>query len=177
MSAQKQTPFSNTELVENLILIIRGQKVMLDSDLARIYGVSTKAFNRAVKRNKKRFPEDFLFQLTAEESNRCQFGTGSQKHRDPRFLPYVFTEHGALMAANVLKSDRAAAMSVYVIRAFVRLREVFSINQILKTRLTEIEKTLLTHDSALRDVYKKLKPLLFPKEVKPKRKIGFHNQD
>ncbi|HEX7576532.1 MAG TPA: ORF6N domain-containing protein, partial [Verrucomicrobiae bacterium] len=99
------------ERIERVILSIRGEKVMLDSDLAELYGVETKALNQAVKRNADRFPEDFMFQLTAGEVfklNRSQIVTGSQKHRDPRFPPYAFTEHGALMLANVLSSERAA---------------------------------------------------------------------
>jgi hypothetical protein len=159
------------ELAEDKILIIRGVRVILDADLAQVYGVPTKRLNEQVKRNAERFPKDFAFQLTREEMNRSQIATGSQKHRDLRFLPYAFTEHGALMAASVLNSTRAIAMSIYVIRAFVQLREVFVENQVLEQRLSQIERVLLDHDAALVDLYKKIKPLL----LQPKRTsaIGF----
>ena len=129
------------EGIDNLIREIRGVRVILDSDLAMLYGVATKRLNEQFKRNRKRFPEDFAFQLTAEEAealrsqiatisaaaakklNRSQIATGSQKHRDPRLHPYAFTEHGALQAANILNSRQAVQMSVFVIRAFVKMRE------------------------------------------------------
>lgn len=183
------------EPLEPLIFIIRGHRVILDADLARLYGVNTRVLNQGVRRNSHRFPDDFAFQLTGAEvadlraqaaasrpqiidptdsSNRSQTVTGSQKHRDPRFRPWAFTEHGALMAANVLRSDRAVQMSVYVIRAFVRLREQISANQAILKRLAEIDKTLLQHDTALRDIYRKLLPLLQPPPDPPKRRIGYH---
>ncbi len=173
-----------------MILTVRGQKLILDSDLARIYGVATRVLNQAVKRKVERFPEDFIFALTASEfaeahsqrgastadsseRNRSQIVTGSPKHIDPRFLPYAFTEHGAIMAANVLNRGQAAAMSVYVIRAFVRMREELVANQTLSRRLAEIETTLIAHDAGLRDLYQKIRPLLLPAEP-PRREIGFH---
>jgi len=106
--------------------------------------------------------------------NRSQFATASQKHRDPRYPPIAFTEHGALMAANILNSPRAAAMSVYVIRAFVKMREDLAANAAILKRLAEIDKALLLHDGALRDIYQKLRPLLGPPPVPPKPAIGFH---
>src|SRR2546427_118544 len=126
-----------TERIEQAIFLIRGQKVLLDADLALIYGVPTKVLNQAVKRNLRRFPSDFVFRLTAEEleaiqsqiaagANRAQIVTGSQKHRDPRFLPYAFTEHGAVMAANLLHNPRARQVSVYVLRAFVEMDRAYS---------------------------------------------------
>jgi hypothetical protein len=175
MSEKKEPP--TVEPLEPLIHSIRGQRVMLDADLARIYGVSTKVLNQAVKRNHQRFPEDFAFQLMAAEDNRSQIVTGSQKHRDPRFRPWVFTEHGALMAANVLRSRRAVQMSVYVIRAFVRLREQIGANQAILKRLAEIDKTLLQHDTALRDIYGKLRPLLQPPPAPPRKRIGFRKDE
>jgi hypothetical protein len=175
MSEKKEPP--TVEPLEPLIHSIRGQRVMLDADLARIFGVSTKVLNQAVKRNHQRFPEDFAFQLMAAEDNRSQIVTGSQKHRDPRFRPWVFTEHGALMAANVLRSRRAVQMSVYVIRAFVRLREQIGANQAILKRLAEIDKTLLQHDTALRDIYQKLRPLLQPPPAPPRRRIGFRKDE
>jgi hypothetical protein len=107
--------------------MLRGQRAILDAELATLYGVATKVLNQAVKRNAERFPEDFMFRLTRTETealNRSQFVTGSQKHRDPRFPPFAFTEHGAIIAATVLSSPRAVEMSVYVVRAFVQVREL-----------------------------------------------------
>ena len=159
--------------------------------------VTTRRFNEGFKRNRDRFPGDFAFQLTAAEfaglrsqsvtlmsqqddlqgniPNRSQIATGSQKHRDPRFRPWVFTEHGALMAANILRSEQAVHMSVYVIRAFVRLREALAANEAILKRLAEIDRSLLQHDAALRDIYRKLLPLLQPPPDPPKRRIGFHS--
>lgn len=171
--------------VEAVILNIRGQKVILDADLARIYGVATKVLNQAVKRNTERFPADFLFRLTPQESedvwsqiaiastNRSQTVTGSQKHRDPRFLPNAFTEHGAIMVATVLNSPQAVRMSVFVVRAFVKMREYLLNRAELEKRLTNIEKTLLAHDTALRDIYQKIRPLLLPPPEPPRKQIGF----
>jgi len=129
-----------------------------------------------MRRNQDRFPEDFAFQLSEEEweTLRSQFATSKQKRGGRRYLPFVFTEHGALMAANVLNSPKAVAMGLYVIRAFVRLREELMSNTVLEKRLTLIEKTLLTHDTALRDIIGKIRPLLLPAPEPPKRKIGFH---
>lgn len=118
-----------------------------------------------------------MFRLTREETqvlNRLQIVTGSQRHRDPRFSPFAFTEHGALMAANILNSPRAVAMSVYVIRAFIKIREDLAANAAILKRLAEIDKTLLLHDSALRDIYQKLRPLLQPAPLPAKPQIGFH---
>lgn len=185
----------NDERLEPLIFEIRHQRVLLDADLARLYGVDTKRFNEAFKRNRRRFPDDFAFQLTSSEfenlrsqfaiSNRqgsdllrdnwSQFATTSK--RGHRYLPWAFTEHGALMAANVLRSDRAVQMSIYVVRAFIRLREHVAANTAILKRLAEIDKTLLRHDAALRDVYQKLLPLLQPAPLPPKRRIGFHVDD
>ena len=162
--------------------------MILDTDLARLYGVSTRVLNQGVRRNSHRFPDDFAFRLSATEAadlraefvdtktdigNRSQIVIGSQKHRDPRFRPWAFTEHGALMAANVLRSRRAVQMSVFVIRAFVRLREQIAANRAILQRLAEIDNTLLQHDTALRDIYQKLLPLLQPPPDPPKRRIGF----
>ena len=166
---------------------------MLDADLARLYGVTTTRFNEAFKRNRGRFPEDFGFQLSwGDLANlRSQFVTSSSQpadsqeenknwsqlaagfHGGRRHRPWVFTEHGALMAANILRSARAVQMSVYVVRAFVRMREHIAANAAILKRLAEIDRTLLQHDSALRDVYNKLQPLLQPSPSPPKRRIGF----
>jgi hypothetical protein len=161
------------ERIERAILSIRGEKVMLDSDLAELYGVETRVLNQAVKRNASRFPEDFMFQLTAIESfklNRSQIVTGSQKHRDPRFPPYAFTEHGASMLANVLNSERAAQTSVMVVRAFVRLRQMLASNAELARKLEAMEKK---YDRQFKVVFDAIRQLMSPPEPK-RREIGFH---
>ncbi len=164
--------------ISNIIFTVRRQKIVLDSDLAALYGVPTKVFNQTIKRNFARFPASFMFQLTAQESEamRSQFVTASPK-RNLRFLPNAFTEHGALMAATVLNSPQAITMSVYLINAFIRTREELSTNATLEKRLLSIEKTLLSHDSALRDIIQKIRPLLLPSSEPPRRKIGFITHD
>jgi ORF6N domain len=161
--------------VGQLILTLRGQRVILDSDLAKLYGVATFRFNEAVKRNRPRFPDDFLFQLTKEEAEGLTSQSAMSKPGSGgrRTLPWAFTEHGALQASNVLNSPRAIAMSVYVIRAFIRLREVLAENQVMAKRMADVEKTLVTHDAALRDIYQKIRPLLLPPPDPPRKRIGF----
>jgi len=161
------------------ILTIRTQKVVLDSDLAVIYGASTERFNEAVKRNLKRFPEDFSFTLTREEFGQLisQIAIPKPRRGGRTTLPRVFTEHGALMAAGILNSERAIAMSVYVIRAFVELRNRLASNAAIIKRLAEIDRGLLLHDRALREIYTKLEPLLVPPETSPRRQIGFTPPD
>lgn len=165
--------------VHQLIRTIRGHRIILDTDLARIYGVPTFRLNEAIKRNRRRFPEDFLFQLTAEEhaALTSQIAMSKPGRGGRRTRPYAFTEHGALQVANVLNSSKAEAMSIYVIRAFIRMREELSANQAVSKRLAEIERTLLTHDAALRDLYQKIRPLLLPPPDQPKRRIGFRTDD
>ncbi len=165
------------------IVTVRGQRVVLDSDLAALDGVRTGRVNEAVKRNLKRFPEDFAFHLTAEEMLLLisQNAISKTKGRGGRRIsPRVFTEHGALMAASVLNSERAIVMSVYVIRAFVEIREQIAANATILKRLAEIDHTLLIHDASLRDIYKKLMPLLapppLPSPTPSKRQIGFHSK-
>lgn len=160
------------------LFTIRGQTVVLDADLAALYGVTTGNFNKAVARNLARFPEDFTFVLNREEFRALIFQIGTSKGRGGRRkLPRVFTEHGAIMAATILNSPRAAAMSVYVVRAFVKMREELLGRANLEKRLAEIERTLVGHDTALRDLYQKIKPLLLPPPPKAKREIGFHVKD
>jgi hypothetical protein len=164
-------------LIEQRIYTIRGVRVILDSDLAALYGVTTAALNQAVKRNEARFPADFSFQLTnAEIDAMISQNVISKPSRGGRTKPpRVFTEHGALQAANVLRSKRAIAMSLFVIRAFIKMREQLASNAAILKRLAEIDKTLLVHDSALRDLYEKLLPLLSPPPPEPpRRRIGFH---
>lgn len=161
--------------LEQCILTVRGEKVILDADLAELYEVTTKALNQAIKRNAERFPNDFAFSLTADE--KAEVVTNCDHLARLRFspvLPRAFTEHGALMAATVLNSARAVAMSLYLIRAFVKMREGLAANAAILKRLAEIDKTLLLHDGALRDIYQKLRPLLEPPPTPPKPDIGFH---
>jgi hypothetical protein len=157
---------------------VRDESVLLDSDLATLYGVSTKRFNEAFKRNRRRFPRDFAFQLTPEEFAvlRSQIATSNTGRGGRRHLPWVFTEHGAVMAASILNSERAVAMSTYVVRAFVRLRREMLTSTTLEIRLTRIEKDLLTQNAALRALHDRISPLLRPEVDEPRhgRKLGFH---
>jgi ORF6N domain len=166
----------STDNILPLIYTIRGLRVILASDLAKLYGVRTLRLNEAVKRNRVRFPTDFMFQLTRIEAlahSRSQIAILNAQGANIKHLPYVFTEHGAIMAANVLNSPQAVAMSVFIVRAFVQQREVLAANDAILKRLSEIDKTLLLHDKALRDIYQKLLPLLQPPPDPPKPKIGF----
>lgn len=157
------------ERIEQKIYVIRGERVMFDSDLADIYGVPTRALNQAVKRNLKRFPEDFMFRLTADEleNMRSQIVTASK--RNVRFPPYVFTEHGAIMAANVLNSERAVEASVQVVRAFVKLRQMLASNAELAKKVEALEKK---YDAQFKVVFDAIKQLMMPPD-KPKGGIGF----
>ena len=168
------TPTRKVDNVEGAIYLIRGQRVMLDSDLAAIYGVTTKRLNEQLRRNRKRFPQDFAFQLTTEEFRnlRPQFAT-SKGRGGRRYFPWVFTEHGAIMLASVLNSDIAVQASVRVVRAFIRLREMVAANAQLAAKLEELERRLDSRDEAIVDLFAALKRLLEP-EPKPKREIGFH---
>jgi len=167
-----------TRRIGSLILELRGRKVMIDADLAEVYGVTTKVLNQAVARNTDRFPADFVFRLTPKE--KMEVVTNCDHLARLKFspvLPRAFTEHGAIMAATVLNSPQAVAMSVYVVRAFIRMREQLAANAAILKRLAEIDKTLLQHDAALRDIYHKLLPLLQPAPEPPKRRIGFVSGD
>jgi ORF6N domain len=157
------------------ILMLRRQRVILDAELAALYGVTTKRLNEQVKRNAERFPEDFLFQLTRAETealNRSQFAAGSQKHRDPRFQPFAFTEHGAIMAATILNSPRAVEMSVLVVRAFVRLRDLLASNTALARKLDALERKYKHHDDAITAILSAIRELMNPPAPK-RRGIGF----
>ena len=160
------------ERIERAILSIRGEKVMLDSDLAELYGVETKRLNEQVRRNLARFPADFMFQLTPVEFDnlRSQIATSSSEYGGRRYLPYVFTEHGALMLANVLNSERAAKTSVQVVRAFVRLRQMLASNAELARKLEALEKK---YDRQFKIVFDGIRRLMSPPEPK-RREIGFH---
>jgi ORF6N domain-containing protein len=161
-----------SEQIERRILLIRGQKVMLDSDLAELYGVSTKRLNEQVKRNRERFPVDFMFRLTSQE--KAEVVADCDHLRNLKFspvLPSAFTEHGALMVANVLNSPRAVEVSVFVVRAFVKLREVLASRRDLARRLNEMEKK---YDAQFRVVYDAIRKLMRP-PGKPRRRIGFRS--
>jgi hypothetical protein len=178
--------------IETLILTIREQRVILAPDLADLYGVETRVLNQGVKRNVERFPEDFIFQLTAEEfsalkdaGNVSSDGRAALRSqivilepgRHAKYPPYAFTEHGAIMAATVLNSPEAVAMSVFVVRAFMQMREQLLANAAILKRLAEIDKTLLQHDSALRAIWTKLQPLLALPPNPPRRIKGFNPQN
>lgn len=160
-----------TEFVENAILLVRGERVILDADLAKLYGVTTARLNQQVKRNLERFPSDFMFELTKKEyeSLMLQIATSSVTHGGRRKLPFVFTEHGAIMAANVLNSKTAVQASVQVVRAFIRLRQMLTSNEELARKLSDLERK---YDSQFRVVFDAIRQLMTPPE--PQRKqIGF----
>ena len=180
---KKRLSLVPAEAVQSRILTIRGQKVILDSALADLYGVPTKRLNEQVKRNPRRFPPDFVFQLTTEEaaflrSQIATLKTGSGRHR--KFLPYAFTENGAVMAANVLNSPQAVRMSVFVVRAFIRMRELLSGSKELAAELkkTEVKLTarLDTHEPAIVEVLRRITELLDPPvpPTPPEKSMGFH---
>jgi len=160
--------------VESRILFLRHQRVILDADIAELYGVPLRVLNQQIKRNRQRFPADFVFQLTSQEHKvlRSQFVISNKRRGGRRYAPYAFTEHGAIMAATVLNSERAVQMSVFVVRAFVRLREMLATNRRLAGKIYELENRLDTHDSVIQDLVEALKELMTPK--KPSRvRIGF----
>lgn len=161
--------------IERLIFLIRSQKVMLDSDLARIYGVATARLNQQVKRNPDRFPSDFMFRLTQEEFDGLmrQSATSKTGRGGRRKLPYAFTEHGAIMLATVLNSPIAVRASLQVVRAFVQLREMLASNVALAHKLAELERKLEGHDHAIQNLFEVIRQLLHPSQPK-RRQIGFH---
>jgi len=160
--------------VDSKILVLRDQKVILDADLAALYGVSAKRLNEQIKRNAKRFPADFLFRLSpAEYQNlRSQNATSSSSHGGRRYLPHAFTEHGAIMAATVLNSKRAIEMSIFVVRAFVRMRQALAANQQIVTKLSEIERRLEGHDVEIQELVDAIRELMAPLPAN-NRRIGF----
>lgn len=163
-----------TERIEKAIFLIRGEKVMLDSALAELYAVETKALNRAVKRNLKRFPADFMFQLTAKEAAtlRCQIGTSKPGSGGRRYLPNVFTEQGVAMLSSVLNSDRAVMVNVEIMRAFVRLRTLVAAHKELAAKLTELERRVGTHDEHIEVIFNAIRQLMTPPPARV-RQIGF----
>jgi hypothetical protein len=160
--------------VDSKIRILRGQKVILDADLAELYGVSVKRLNEQVRRNARRFPQDFLFRLSAGEYHnlRSQIATSSSSHGGRRYLPHAFTEHGAIMAATVLNSRRAIEMSIFVVRAFVRMREALAMNQQIVVKLAEIERRLENHDAEIQELFEAIRELMAPLPAN-NRRIGF----
>ncbi len=160
--------------IESRITILRHQKVILDTALAEIYGVPVKRLNQQVNRNHERFPSDFMFQITTREfaALRLQFATSKQGRGGRRSLPYAFTEHGAIMAATVLNSQRAVEMSVFVVRAFVRLREMIAANRAFANKIDELEKHLATHDSTIEEIVDVVLKLMNPARTR-RSKIGF----
>jgi hypothetical protein len=161
-------------VVESRILILRGQRVILDADLAQLYRVPVKRLNEQVKRNQERFPADFMCKLNEKEDRalRSQIATSNKTRGGRRYLPYAFTEHGAIMAATILNSEQAVQMSVFVVRAFVRLREMLGKNRKLAGKITELERRLDTHDSTIQDLIDAIKELMTPPDL-PRKRIGF----
>jgi hypothetical protein len=165
------------ERIESRIFVLRGHRVMLDRDLAGLYGVATRVLNQAVKRNKDRFPEDFMFRLTKEESSlvlasRSQTVT-LKRGQNIKYAPHVFTEHGAVMLANVLRSRVAIRASIQVVRAFVHLRRMLASHDDLARKIDAIERRVGKHDVELQEVLRILRKLLEPPPVPPKRPLGF----
>lgn len=173
MTAKRQS-LVLVEQIEPRILQIRGQRVILDADPAELYGTTTKAFNQAVKRNAGRFPGDFRFQLSSAEKNEVVTNCDHlAKLRFSKNLPYAFTEHGALMAASVLNTPRAIDVSIYVIKAFVKLRELLSTHKELAHKLAELERRVSAHDESIHSLVVAIRRLMQPQPA-PKRQIGFH---
>ena len=160
------------ERIEKAILLIRGQKVMLDTDLAALYGVETKQLKRAVRRNINRFPKDFMFQLTKEEFDdlRSHFGTSSWG--GTRYMPLAFTEQGVAMLSSVLNSECAIEVNIAIMRVFVRIREVVSTHKKLEVKLKELERRIESHDESIQTIFEAIRQLMIPPE-KPRKKIGF----
>ena len=185
--SKKSKALTALEPVEPLIREVRGERVILDADLARIYGVPTKALNQAAKRNADRFPPDFLFRLTESEAletlrSRSHFVT-LKRGQNIKYVPYAFTEHGAIMAANVLNSQQAVQMSVFVVRAFLKMRAVLTDTRVLANKLADLEAELKSrldvHEVAIVEILQRVMAILEPppQPEPPKREMGFHAKD
>lgn len=172
MTKNKQAALIPVEHIAQSILILRGQRMLLDADLAALYNVETRRLNEQVRRNRDRFPADFIFELTDEEfaNLKSQFATSSWGGRRKR--PIAFTEHGAIMAATVLNSPRAVEMTIYVVRAFVQLRDLLASNRQLSEKFAELERKVSSHDQAIVGILKAIRELMHP-PVPKKRPIGF----
>lgn len=164
--------------IEQRILLVRGEKVIIDADLAEFYKLPTKRLNEQVKRNRDRFPEDFMFQLSKEEKNQVVASCDHlSKLKFSKVLPYAFTEHGALMAASVLNSKRAVEVSVLIVRAFVRLRRFIAEHKELSRRITQLENRLADHDQEILALFKAIKELISPDPPPKRRRIGFRPEE
>lgn len=162
------------EVIEGRIFLMRGQKVMIDRDLAELYGIETKYLNRQVRYNIQRFPYEFAFRLTKEEKNELVQNChrfGSMKHSTA--LPYVFTEHGVAMLSSVLNSDRAIRINIAIIKTFVKLRQILSTHKELSHKLSELERKIEKHDIEIQAIFDAIRQLMTPPPEKPKRLIGF----
>jgi hypothetical protein len=164
----------STEVIATKILIVRGKRVMLDSDLAVLYEVKTKRLNEQVVRNRKRFPEDFMFQLTGEEADFLRSQTATSKRGGRRYLPYVFTQEGVAMLSSVLHSERAIMVNIQIMRAFAQLRRMLFTNQGLRRKIEEMERK---YDKQFAIVFQAIKQLLEPPSTKEKKIIGFRAYD
>lgn len=173
MAAKSLAPALNH--LEDAILLVRGQKVLLDRDLAALYGVETKALNRAVRRNLDRFPRDFMFELTREEAecSRRQFGA-LKRGENIKYLPRAFTEQGVAMLSSILTSPRAVKVNIAIMRVFIRLRETLSIHKELARRLTELERKVSGQDQNIQNLFETINQLLEPALNEPRKEMGFH---
>jgi phage regulator Rha-like protein len=160
-------------VIEQKIYLIRGHKVMLSTNLAKLYGVESKYLTRQVRRNIDRFPADFMFKLSKDEYLKCQFGTSSWGGIR-RARPYAFTEHGILMLSSVLRSKRATQVNIQIMRAFVKLRQILSTNKELAQKLKELEQRIEKHDTEIHAIFEAIRQLMTPPPSAPKRRIGFH---
>lgn len=175
MRKQQRSEVLLVDQIEPCILLVRGHRVMLDADLAGLYGTTTKALNQAVKRNQERFPYDFRFELTAEEKQEVVTNCDHLvRLKFSRTLPFAFTEHGAIMAASVLNTPRAIEISVYVVRAFVKLRELLSTHKELAGKVAELEQKVGSHDAAIQSLVVAIRRLMEPPPTPPRPRIGFH---
>ena len=169
------------ESIASRIVTLRGERVLIDADLAALYGVETRRLNEQVRRNRRRFPADFIFRLSRGELENLMSQIATSRWGGRRKLPYAFTEHGAIQAATILSTRRAVGVSVYVVRAFVQLRGVLTANRELAKRLdeleTQIERKLDTHDRVIADILDAIRQLMSPPGPKPKRRIGFISDD
>ena len=165
----------NIHKIATAIYLLRSHRVMLDEDLAKLYGVKTKALNLAVKRNKTRFPNDFIFQLAKEENDslRFQFETSKVARGGRRYLPYVFTEQGIAMLSSVLKSEKAIQVNIAIMRTFTKLREILTSNTELAHKLAAIEEKIEQHDANIQDIFEVIRQIINPPAPKPKGPIGF----
>ena len=170
-------PLIPQEVIENRIFLLRGQRVMLDENLAFLYGVEVRQLKRQVRRNIERFPYDFMFELTHKEYQdflRCQFGT-LKRGRHSKYLPYAFTGQGIAMLSSVLNSKRAIQVNIAIMRAFVKLRRILSTHKELAHKLQELERKTEKHDTEIKAIFDAIRQLMAPPTpIKPKRRIGFH---